>query len=94
MADQQQKVFLPSSLLQDPRKEPLRTILTPYRGVTHIPMEVGSETKPLWSSSSCSVAFRKQGLSPRVCWETSSGGSNSVGSIPEQWRRGLRNYGR
>lgn len=34
------EITLPSSLLIDPRAEPLQTILTPYRGITHVPSEI------------------------------------------------------
>lgn len=37
-----QKFFLPSSLLRDARHEPLTIILEPYRGVTHVPADLGS----------------------------------------------------
>jgi hypothetical protein len=42
----QPSVILPSSLLIDPTKEALDVILTPYRGLTHIPSELASNRTP------------------------------------------------
>ena len=36
-----QNVFLPSTLLQNPAQEPLKVILKPYSGITHVPAELG-----------------------------------------------------
>ena len=33
-------ITLPSSVLIDPRTEPLKPILSPYRGITHVPSEL------------------------------------------------------
>lgn len=41
-----QAIELSSSLLIDPTKEPLRIILTPYRGITHVPSELASSNGP------------------------------------------------
>lgn len=41
-----QAIELSSSLLIDPTKEPLRTILTPYRGITHVPSELAASPGP------------------------------------------------
>ena len=43
LAKPSQKIFLPSSVLQDPTKEPLKVILSPYKGITHVPSDLGRE---------------------------------------------------
>jgi hypothetical protein len=41
-----QSVILPSSLLLDPTKEPLTIILSPYKGITHVPAELAMGNGP------------------------------------------------
>lgn len=42
----QQSVILPSSLLLDPTKESLQVILTPYKGLTHLPSDLMTIKSP------------------------------------------------
>jgi hypothetical protein len=41
-----QSVILPSSLLLDPTKEPLHTVLTPYNGIREVPADLTADSGP------------------------------------------------
>lgn len=64
-------VTLPDSVLIDPRAEPLNVILTPYRGITHVPNELnGTALMVFIELNKC---FKKanrvaEGLLPNVIW--------------------------
>lgn len=68
-----QKVYLPSSLLENPEQEPLNIILEPYRGISHIPAEVGlggPETMVFVELQKCfkKSGFVAEGMLGNIIW--------------------------
>ena len=57
-----QSVYLPSSLLQDPTREPLKVILTPYQGITHVPPELGQNDTATLVFIELNKCFKKAGF--------------------------------
>jgi len=70
----QPSVILPSSLLVDPTKEPLKIILTPYRGITHVPSELaaanGPDTMVFIELNKCfkKAGFVAEGMMGNIIW--------------------------
>lgn len=57
-----QSVILPSDLLLDPTKEPLKIILAPYNGITHVPSELAAGNGPdLMVFIELNKCFKRQG---------------------------------
>ena len=68
-----QSVFLPTSVLQDPSKEPLQVILKPYSGITHVPPELGQggpETLVFIELQKCfkKANFVAEGMLSNIIW--------------------------
>jgi hypothetical protein len=57
-----QEFYLPSSILQDPTQEPLKVILTPYHGLTHIPADVGDGSAACMVFIELNKCFKKAGF--------------------------------
>ena len=57
-----QEFYLPSSILQDPTKEPLHVILTPYQGITHVPSELGHNDTATLVFIELNKCFKKAGF--------------------------------
>lgn len=67
------RIYLPSSVLVDPKREPLDIILTPYRGITHVPSEValgGTETLVFIELQKCfkKAGFVAEGMLGNIIW--------------------------
>lgn len=80
-------ITLPESVLIDPKAEPLKPILTPYRGITHVPSELdGTALMVFVELNKC---FKKanrvaEGLLPNVIW-----GFEQCGYDPKHVASGL-----
>jgi hypothetical protein len=62
-----------TSLLEDPSKEPLEIILTPYKGITHVPSDVGGggvETFVFIELQKCfqKAGFVAEGMLGNIIW--------------------------
>lgn len=57
-----QQVYLPSSVLEDPTREPLKIILTPYQGITHVPSELGHNDVATFVFIELNKCFKKAGF--------------------------------
>lgn len=57
-----QEFYLPSTLLQDPTQEPLQVILTPYKGITHVPPELGTNDAATMVFTELTKCFAKAGF--------------------------------
>lgn len=70
----QPSITLPSSLLLDPTKEPLKIILTPYLGITHVPSELavgnGPDTMVFIELNKCfkKAGFVAEGMMGNIIW--------------------------
>ena len=58
----EQQIHLPSSVLQDPTREPLQVILTPYQGITHVPSELGQNDVATLVFIELNKCFKKAGF--------------------------------
>lgn len=68
-----QNIYLPSSTLIDPTKEPLHIIHTPYEGITHVPADVGQggpETLVFIELQKCfkKAGFVAEGMLSNIIW--------------------------
>jgi DNA-binding transcriptional ArsR family regulator len=68
-----QDIYLPTSVLQDASKEPLKIILTPYRGITHVPFELGNGDTATLVFVELQKCFKKagnvsEGLLSNIIW--------------------------
>jgi len=80
-------VTLPDSVLIDPRAEPLKVILTPYRGITHVPSDLdGTALMVFIELNKCFKKSGKvaEGLLPNVIW-----GFEQCGYDPQHIASGL-----
>lgn len=57
-----QEFYLPSSILQDPTQEPLQIILTPYKGITHVPSDLGQNDPVTMVFIELNKCFKKAGF--------------------------------
>jgi hypothetical protein len=57
-----QEFYLPSSLLEDPSTEPLHVILTPYKGITHVPSELAQNDTATLVFIELNRCFQKAGF--------------------------------
>jgi hypothetical protein len=57
-----QEFYLPTSILEDPTKEPLRIILTPYQGITHVPSELANNDTATLVFIELNRCFKKAGF--------------------------------
>ena len=58
----EQGVHLPADLLRDSTREPLRVILNPYRGITHVPPELGRGDPACMVFIELQKCFQRQGF--------------------------------
>jgi hypothetical protein len=58
----EQKVFLPSSLLSDPTREPLQVILPYYQGLKEVPSELGGGDEACLVFIELNKCFKKAGF--------------------------------
>lgn len=68
-----QELYLPTSILEDPTVEPLKPIVTPYAGVTHIPPELGTGDTATLVFIELQKCFKKagyvaEGLLANIVW--------------------------
>lgn len=82
-----QEFYLPTSVLEDPTKEPLRVILTPYQGITHVPSELANNDTATLVFIELNKCFKKagfvaEGMLSNVIWgfENCGYASNYVAS--------------
>lgn len=80
-------VTLPSSMLIDPRAEPLKTILSRYTGITHVPSDLdGTALMVFIELNKCFKKAGKvaEGLMPNIIW-----GFEQCGYDPKHVASGL-----
>lgn len=89
-----QQIHLPSTLLQDPTKEPLKVILTPYHGITHVPSELGNSDVTTFVFIELNRCFQKagfvaEGMLANIIWgfEQCGYGPNHVAGGLSQLRK-------
>lgn len=85
----QKQVHLPSSLLIDPKSEPLQTILPSYGGVKHVPSELSGPGQMVFVElNKCfqQAGHVSEGLLPNLIW-----GFEQCGYDPRHVAAGLTN---
>jgi hypothetical protein len=58
----QPSIILPAELLENPNQEPLKIIVTPYQGVTHLPSDVQGDGTALFVFNDLLGCFKQQGF--------------------------------
>lgn len=84
-----QEFYLPSTLLQDPTQEPLKIILTPYCGITHVPSDLGGNDVATLVFVELQKCFKKagfvaEGMLANIIW-----GFENCGYAPQHVAGGL-----